>query len=167
MLESKLAVILFTLANIIGLFLILRWLLFKPVTEILDKRTEKIRSELDITKNNKEESERLRNELNERLDNAKNEAKGIIENAIAKGQEAREEIVQEARQEAEKIIQRAKNEIELERNKAIAQLKEEVAVLSALIATKVVGDTISPKRSAELIDGVIEGMGETYEKYHR
>lgn len=153
--------------NVIVLFLILRWLLFKPVTEVLDKRTEKIKSDLDVAKRNREEADKLKTELDHRLENAKGEAKAIIESAIAKGQEERLEIISESKKDAEKIIQRAKNEIELERNKAIAYLKEEVAVLASMIASKVVEDTISPLKSAELIDGVIEGMGQTYEKYHR
>ncbi|QNO15171.1 F0F1 ATP synthase subunit B [Alkalicella caledoniensis] len=167
MLDLDIGRIIIITINIIALFLILRWLLFKPVTEVLDKRTEKIRSDLDMAKNNREEADKLKEELNNRLENAKGEAKTIIDSAVAKGLEERAEIVREAKIEADKIIQRAKNEIELERNKAITYLKEEVAVLASMIASKAVEDSISPKKSAELINGVIEGMGESYEKYHR
>lgn len=167
MLDVNIMTIVSTLISVIGLFLILRWLLFRPITEVLDKRADRIKSDIEIARKNREESQKIKEELDKRLENAKDEARSIIESAISKGQASREEIINEAKIESEKIIERAKREIDLETKRAITQLKEEVAVLATMVATKVLQENISPKKSDELINSVIEGMGETYEKYHR
>ena len=167
LLEFLQSTVFVTLVSVIGLFLILRWLLFRPVTEVLDKRADRIKSDIEIARKNREESQKIKDELNERLDKAKDEAKAIIENAIQKGQQSREEILKEAKEDSEKIIERARKEIELETSRAITQLKEEVAILATMVASRVLEENLSPEKNNQIVNSVIEGMGETYEKYHR
>ncbi|SHJ80618.1 ATP synthase F0 subcomplex B subunit [Anaerobranca californiensis DSM 14826] len=167
MLEILFSTIIFTLVSVVGLFLILRWLLFRPVTEVLDKRADKIKSDIETARKNREEAERIKAELEDRLEKAKDEAKEIIEKAVSKGNEVKEEIIKEAKKEAERILERARKEIELEKARAVTQLKDELAILSTMIASKVIEENLTKERNEHLISKVIEGMGETYEKYHR
>ncbi|SET16496.1 F0F1 ATP synthase subunit B [Anaerobranca gottschalkii] len=167
MLEYLFSTVFFTLVSVVGLFLILRWLLFRPVTEVLDQRANRIKSDIEIARKNREEAEKIKAELEERLEKAKDEAKEIIEKAVSRGNEAKEEIIKEAKKEAEKILERARKEIQLEKARAVTQLKDELAILSTMIASKVIEENLTKEKNDHLISKVIEGMGESYEKYHR
>jgi F-type H+-transporting ATPase subunit b len=72
----------------------------------------------------------------------------------------REEIISTARAEAERLKNAAKLEIEQEKAKAVAALREQVASLSVMIASKVIEKEISEKDHEKLIMESIKEAGE-------
>ena len=56
-------------------------------------------------------------------------------------------MLEEARAEAARIIERANREIELEKKKAVDDMKQEVVNIASLMAEKVVGCSIEWKDS--------------------
>ena len=68
--------------------------------------------------------------------------------------------MQEARTEAARILERANREIELEKKKAIDDLKQDVVNIAALMAQKAVGNSIDVKIQDALIDETLKEMGE-------
>ena len=71
------------------------------------------------------------------------------------------EILDEARAEASRIVERANREIELEKKKAIDDLKQDVVSIAALMAQKAVGSSIDITIQNNLIDETLKEMGES------
>lgn len=142
------------------LFLILRHFLFKPVTEFLNARKEKIANDLETANKNKEEAQNLKSEYEMKIEASKKEAQGIIEAARRRGEEVREEIIMEAKKEAEAIIEKARKEIEREREKAVEELKEEVVTIAMLAASKVIDKNLDINAHKEIINKFINEVGE-------
>ena len=77
----------------------------------------------------------------------------------AKAREA--EIVEEARAEAARIIERAGREVELEKKKALDDMKQEIISIASLMAGKVVAASIDTTIQDTLIDETLKEMGES------
>lgn len=155
----------FTIINLITLFLILRFLLFKPVGDFLEKRRQKIHDDLDNARREREEAARLLDEHRAMLAQAKGEAAKIIEAALAKADERREELIAKANAEAAVILERAKAEISQEQAKAVEQLRTQIASLSVAAAEKLLARSITATDQDKIFDQVLEELDSAYEKY--
>ena len=70
------------------------------------------------------------------------------------------EIVAEAKEEAARIITRANNAIELERKRALDDMKQEMISIASAMAGKVVAASIDTSVQDELIEETLKEMGE-------
>lgn len=69
-------------------------------------------------------------------------------------------ILAEAREEAARIIARANTEVELEKKRALDDMKQEMITIAAMMAQKVVSDSIDIHVQESLIDETLKEMGE-------
>ena len=90
----------FTWANLLILFLLLKKFLFKPITKILDKRAEEIENSYKQAEETNDKALSLKSEYEEKLLSAKNEADGIIKSAVETADRRSESIVNEANEKS-------------------------------------------------------------------
>lgn len=165
MLDFLMDRIVVTVINLFALFLIMRWLLFKPVSEFLEKRRQMVREEIDSAKSSREQAESLLQEHQELLANSKGEASRIIDEAMRQADTRRQELLVKAEQEAAAVVERAKVEIAQEQAKAIEQLRTEVSTLSIAVAEKMLARSVSEQDQERIFNEVLEELEETYAKY--
>lgn len=137
----------------------LRKFLYKPVSEFLNDRKEKIKSDIDGAKVLKEEATALREEYESRIDLAKKESQEIVEGARKRGEELKEDILEEAKKEAEGIVARARKEIIRERESAMQDVKSQAGELAILIASKIMEEEVKMDKQNILIDKFIDEVG--------
>ena len=147
--------------NIFILFFLLSYLLFNPVRDVLEKRKEKIAQELAAAAGDMASASALKEEYEAKLKNVNKEAEDILEAARKKAKTRENEILDEARAEASRIVERANREIELEKKKAIDDLKQDVVSIASLMAQKAVGNSIDIVIQNALIDETLKEMGES------
>ncbi len=147
--------------NIFILFFLLSYLLFNPVRDILEKRKQKIAQELAAAAGDMASASALKEEYEAKLKNVNKEAEDILEAARKKAKTRENEIIDEARAEASRIVERANREIELEKKKAIDDLKQDVVNIASLMAQKAVGNSIDIVIQNALIDETLKEMGES------
>ena len=94
------------------------------------------------------------------LKEARTEAQELIENAKKQADIQREDIIVSARSEAGRLKESAKLEIEQQKENAVAAIKEQVASLSVLIASKVIEKELSEKDQQKFINDYIQEVGE-------
>lgn len=70
-------------------------------------------------------------------------------------------IVDQAKEEAARIIERAKTEAELEKQKAMDDVKREMIVLASVMAGKVVKESIDTTVQESLINDTLKEIGES------
>ena len=147
--------------NIFILFFLLSYLLFNPVRDVLEKRKQKIAQELAAAAGDMASASALKEEYEAKLKNVNKEAEDILEAARKKAKTRENEILDEARAEASRIVERANREIELEKKKAIDDLKQDVVSIASLMAQKAVGNSIDIVIQNALIDETLKEMGES------
>ena len=146
--------------NIFILFFTLSYLLFNPARDFLEKRRKKIAEELDQAAQNQKSAAEMKAEYEAKLKAVDKEAEAILEEARRKAKRREAEIIDEAKAEAARIVERAGKEIELERKKALDEMKQEVVSIASLMAGKVVAASIDTKVQDALIDETLKEMGE-------
>lgn len=143
------------------LFLIASYFLFNPVRELLQKRQEKIKEELDTAAKDMEDAAELKKQYDEKLKNINKEAEEILSDARARALANENRIVAEAKEEAVRIIEHAKAEAELEKQKAADDMKREMIVLASMMAGKVVKASIDTTVQESLVNETLKEIGES------
>lgn len=147
--------------NIFILFFALSYLLFNPARVFLEKRRQKIAGDLAEAADNKKTAQELKAEYESKLKEINKEADMILAEARKKAMIKETDILDEARAEAARIIERANRQVELERKKALDDMKQEIVSIASLMAGKVVASSIDVKVQDSLIDETLKEMGES------
>lgn len=147
-----------TIANLFILVLILKKFLWKPVKKVIAERQNQVEGIYKEAEDSRSAAERDRVLYEEKLNNAQNEADDIVRTATQKADKLSDEIVSEAKQKAVQTMKRAEEDIELEKKKAMNELKNEISGISVQIAETVVGREINEEDHRELIDSFIDSL---------
>ncbi|MFK4998778.1 F0F1 ATP synthase subunit B [Bacillus sp. N9] len=152
--------IIFTVLAFGVLLLVLKKVAWGPLMGIMINREEHIANEIDAAEKSRIESNKLLEEQKALLKEARLEAQAMIESSKEHGEVQREEIIQTARQEAERMKESALLEINQQKEQAIGALREQVASLSVLIASKVIEKELNEEDQQQLINDYIQRAGE-------
>ena len=142
------------------LFMGLSFILFNPVRDMLKKRQQMVQETKDTANKEKEDALALKAEYEEKLKNAETEAEEILNTARKRALKNERAILDQAKEEAAGIIANANVQIELEKKKAMDDLKQEVVAIATMMAGKVVAATIDEKLSNQLIEDTLKEMGD-------
>lgn len=153
-------ILLVELASFLILLFVLGKFLFKPITKLLENRSEQIKKTFDTIEAEKQDIEKIKQDYQNQLTELSKKAGEIVQQATKEGDIQRQEIIAQSQKEANKLLERAEAVIEKEKEKAILELKTQVADLSILAASKVLERSIDESMAYQLVDEFIEGMDE-------
>lgn len=142
------------------LFLFMSYFLFNPARAVLEKRREKIKTELEESEASKLEALALKEEYEARLAQVDKEVEEILSDARRRALENENAIIAEAKQEAARIKDRAHAEAELEKQKVADDVKKEIILVASAMAGKIVASSMNEKVHEELIDETLRELGE-------
>jgi F-type H+-transporting ATPase subunit b len=147
-----------TIGNLLILTWILKKFLWKPVTNMLEKRKNEVDEIYQKAEDAKRVAEKDRLEYRAKLDGAEEEAEEIVRAATARADKLSESIIDDAKSRADDTLRRAEAEIELEKKRAMNELKDEISSISMQIAENVVGREMNEDDHRELIDSFIDEL---------
>jgi F-type H+-transporting ATPase subunit b len=134
-------------------FLVLIWAIaFKPVSKMLADRKERIEQGLKDADQARRDRESAETERVAALTAARLDANDIINRAQKVAQETRDADIAATREELERMRVRAAADIEAEKQRAIGELRAEVANLALAAASRVVGETMNDERQRRLVE---------------
>jgi F-type H+-transporting ATPase subunit b len=145
--------------NMIVLFLVLRKILFKPVTEFMEKRTKAIEDSIADAEKNKTKAAEMKNAYEAQLKAAKAESEKIIDAAVEKATREQERIVAEAQRQSEELLAKVREELELERKQMLRDVRSEVANLAFAAASKVMEANMDNESNRKLVSRFIDEAG--------
>lgn len=152
--------ILVTMCNTLITFLIIKKFLYKPVRKMLAARSEEVQSMYATAEKAQSEAEQMRSEYTERLSKAKEEAAEIVGSATRRAAERSDEILRESSAAGIRYWSRRPSaSSSQERIKAHKELKDEVADLSVMIASKIVERDVKPEDHERFIEDFIDKVG--------
>jgi F-type H+-transporting ATPase subunit b len=143
-------IIVSSLNFLLFLFLISRFA-FGPINEILESRRRRIEQGLKDAEQARQDRENAEKERAAALQEARREANEILARAQKIAQETRDADIAATKADLERIRERAAAEIEAEKQRAITELRTEVADLALQAASKVVGETLNTERERRLV----------------
>lgn len=145
----------FYLINFLILVGVLGKFLYKPFLELMNNRTQSIKDALDNAEmTNRRADEKLQN-YNKRIAKVEEEGREIIRAAKQKADEQAADIIEEAHQKASNIISKAEFTIEREKEKAMEDMRQEIAVIAMMAAEKIVEHEIQRIGQEAIVDEVI------------
>lgn len=143
---------LWTIINLILFFVLMRFLLFKPIKKILTQRQEMIDNQFKDAENAREQADSLKSLYEAELAGVEDEKKQIITDARADAKTEYDKIVNRAQSDADRIKSDAHKAAEAETEKARLSVKEGIAQLAMETAAKVVGEKSSAEIDSSIYD---------------
>ncbi len=153
--------ILFQLLAMFVLLALLKKFALGPLLNIMKQREDHIAGEITSAEERNKEAQKLIEEQRVLLKEAKQESQSLIENAKKLGEKQKEDIIQAARAESERLKEAARTEIVKEKEQAVSALREQVASLSVLIASKVIEKELDEQAQEQLIQDYLKEVGES------
>jgi len=140
-------------------FLLLRKFAWKPILSAVKSREEIIKDSLEAAQKARDDMKRLQSDNEIILKKAREERESILKDA----REARDKMIGEAKgkasEEAEKLIEKARLGIEREKERALAEIRDQVATLSVEIASKLLGEKLKESgQQKKLIDSYLNEL---------
>lgn len=142
--------------NFIILILILNKFLFKRVLRHLDSRKKEIEGTFDKIEQDKQHISQMTEDYQIKLSNIEKESYLKIQEAVKEGLSAKTGIISEAHLQADNILRRAKEEIDLEKKKALKELRNEIATLAVKVAERVIEKELDEKTNAHIVSNFME-----------
>lgn len=146
---------------VLALYFLLSYLFFNPVRKVLEERKKLIAQNVADAKQDREDAALLKSDYDERLKQVDKQADEILSQARQKALKSEAKIEGEAKEEAARIIARASEEAELEKKRALDDMKQEMISVAALMAGKVVSANIDAQIQESLVDETLKEMGES------
>jgi F-type H+-transporting ATPase subunit b len=149
----------FYMINFLILVGVLTKFLYKPFLGVLEERKKKIQDAFDSAEiMNKRADEKMAN-YTARIANVEEEGREIIKEAKQRAEAQAAEIISDANEKASQIVSAAQRQIELDKQKAMDDMKQQVAALAMMAAEKIVERDIAQIGQEQIVDEIIEQAG--------
>ncbi len=156
LLKPDFGVLLLTVCNFLLLVFLLKKFAWGPVIGALEKRENQIESDKQTAAAARQSAEELKKELDERLAQISNEATQKMAAAVKAGEAQKEQLLAQAKEQTERMLQQAKDQLEAEKNKALADVRGEIAQLSLLAAARVMERQVTDDTADQIVAQVLE-----------
>ena len=150
--DVNLVGLVFQVINFGLLLYLLNRFMFKPLLARMDERSTKIEKGLEDAEAAARDRELARAEREAAVAEARKEANEMIARANKIAEDTRNEILTSARTEAEKVSTRAREEIVAEKDKAMAEIRGQVAELALAAAGKLVRREMDDPTQRRLVE---------------
>ena len=144
--------VLVSIVQFLLLFYLLRRFLWGPILRTLHDRAERIREGLVAAEAAHAERQRMQQEVERLLMDARRQAAELAERATQAAELAAADIKAQAKTEGERIRERARADAKALHDQALAQLRAEAAEMVVLAASRVLGREVSGDQHRALIE---------------
>ena len=156
LLEIEPGLMIWTIVTFVVLLVVLRAVAWKPLLAMLAEREQRIQESLDQAERAKTDAQAAVEENRQAMAKARADA----QETVARGREAAERLAQDVRQraevQAEQMIEQASRTIQQEKDRAISELRRQVADLAIQAAGKVLDENLDDARNRKLVDEYID-----------
>jgi len=142
------------------LYFIMRKWAFPAILGAVEKREKALEDTIASAKRDREEAQKLLEDHRRQVDAARGEAQKLIADGRAVAEKMRTDLLEQTRQEQQALLERARREIEMEKERAIAQLRREAVNLAIAGASKVIEENLDNTKNRQLVEGFLSSLPE-------
>ncbi len=146
-------------AGFLLLLFLLKKFLFGKIKDVIKARADEIKDTYKKSEDDRAEAERLKGEYQQKAVKADEEAEAKIQAAVVKAKDVSDEMMKDTRQAVTDEKTRAQQNIEMERKKALAEVRNQVVDLTILSTTRLIKQSTRRETAEKLVDDVIKGVG--------
>jgi len=143
-------------------FLVLLFLLmkfaWKPLLAMLEKREDNIKQSLADAEKARDELVNVKEDTEKLLNEARTESQAIVAAGKKNAERMQEEIVDKAQSKSDALLADAKKQIQLEKDRAITDVRAEVVNLSMQVAEKLIKKNLSKEDNLKLINDSLSSI---------
>lgn len=155
--------LIFTWINLLILYIVMKKFFFDKIQAMLDKRREEVDETYQKAETAESEAVALKAEYDAKIAEATETAEAIVSNAVKTARAKETEIVSDARAKAAATMASAEAKIEIDRQKALNEVKEDISSMAVEIASKVIEREIQAQDHERLIDEMINQLSKEQE----
>jgi len=148
--------LLLNILNIVILFLITRFLVYKPVKKFMQERKDRIDKQKEDAEDRLKEANDLKEEYSSLLADADSKAKQTILESENEARIRSSEIIEKANADAEEIRQQAQIQAKEEKDATINNMKGEIASLAVSISEKILSREITDKDNEKIVESFLK-----------
>lgn len=153
----------FTIINLLVLYLCMKKFLFGPITDIMEKRKAMIEEQFADAQAAEKSAEELKSQYENMLKKANVDADIIIQEAKNTAKSEYERIISEADIKADRIVENAEKTAEQQKEKTLIKLESQIAGLAIEAAEKIIGEQAEKLDNTKLYDEFLNKAGDVYD----
>ena len=158
LLTPELGTYVWSLVIFMTVLFVLRKYAWNPLLDFLEEREKDIAESLKMAESAKTDLEQIKDESKKILNEAKKEGKAIVGDSKLRAEESAAKILNDAKAKSNEFLDDAKSKIEIEKKRAIKEIKEEVVDLSLELATKVLQRNVKDDDNNKFIKSSLEAV---------
>ena len=151
--------LLYTVVNILVLFLLLRKFLYKPVMNIIAQRQKQVDDALNAAETSKQEAAAALNDAQAKLRNVDTEAAARRAAYEQQAEKDKQQLLADAQQQADAILAEGKAAAEAERQHKLRQADAQTTALARAMCEKLLARNLNEQDDARLLDDLLEKAG--------
>ena len=155
LLKPDYGVLALTVCNFLLLVYLLKKFAWNRIIGALESREQQIAQDKLQAQQAREAAEKIKSELDEKLAQIADEAAKKMAEAVKMGETQKEQLLAAAKEQAERLAEQAKAQIEAEKNKALSDVRGEIARVSVLAASKVIEQQLNEDAAKAVVDRVL------------
>ncbi len=142
-----------------GISMYILWkLAFPRISEALDRRQKAIEDSIDTAERIRTEADQVLAEYRERLKEARAQADEIVQRARKTAEIHERESEEQVKERRERMMEQTRRDIEAETQRAIQEIRREVADLTVMATEKVTRKTLTAEDQRRLVEDALSEL---------
>ena len=150
--------LLWTVVDVLILYVLLRKFLFKPIQNVLDQRQKTIEADIAAAQTSKTEAAAALTTAQDKLRNVDNEAAARRE-AYEKQDEEEQHLLADAQKQADEIVAAGKAAVEIERQNKLREADAQATALARSMCEKLLKHNLTAQDDDQLLDDLLQKAG--------
>lgn len=144
--------------NFTILMLILYKFVYKPVVDVLEKRSQMIEKSVEDAKKSEEMLKEIETTRSQKITDTEHQVGKLLAQAKVDADAVRNKIVEEAQKQSDDLLKRAKVQMEEEKVKMVQEIKAEVVGYAIKLSGKILEREFNEDNQKRLINAVEQEM---------
>ena len=151
--------LLWTVLNVLILFLLLRKFLYKPVMNIIAQRQKQVDDAMAAAETSKNEAKTALSAAQDKLRNVDTEAAQRREAYEKQAEKEKEQLLADAQRQADAIVAEGKAAAEAERQHKLREADAQTTALARAMCEKLLARNLTQQDDARLLDDLLQKVG--------
>jgi F-type H+-transporting ATPase subunit b len=147
-----------TLVTFLIVLFILGKLVFPKITAAVEAREKALEDLIEGAKRDRAAAAQALEEQQRQIEAARNDAQKIIAEGRQVGEKVRAQMIDETHQQQQQMLERARREIELEKERAIAEMRREAVELAIAGASKVIEKNLDDQSNRKIVESFLSSI---------
>ena len=151
--------LLWTVVDVLILYVLLRKFLFKPIQNVLDQRQKMIEADIAAAQTSKTEAAAALTTAQDKLRNVDNEAAARRKAYEKQAEVEKQQLLADAQKQADEIVAAGKAAVEIERQNKLREADAQATALARSMCEKLLKHNLTAQDDDQLLDDLLQKAG--------